>query len=90
MSRRALIIGGSVGGLFAATLLRTIGWDALVFERTSGNLADRGTGIGTREELFAVMRRIGIEVDASIGIDVLSRICLDRNGAITHNCRFLR
>jgi 2-polyprenyl-6-methoxyphenol hydroxylase-like FAD-dependent oxidoreductase len=84
MSRRALIIGGSVGGLFAATLLRTIGWDALVFERTSGNLADRGTGIGTREELFAVMRRIGIEVDASIGIDVLSRICLDRNGAITH------
>ena len=31
MSRRALIIGGSVGGLFAATLLRTIGWETLVF-----------------------------------------------------------
>ena len=24
---RALVIGGSVGGLFAANLLRTIGWD---------------------------------------------------------------
>jgi 2-polyprenyl-6-methoxyphenol hydroxylase-like FAD-dependent oxidoreductase len=84
VSRRALIIGGSVGGLFAATLLRTIGWETLVFERTNGNLADRGTGIGTREELFAVMRRIGIAVDASIGVDVRSRICLDRDGTIAH------
>ena len=84
VSRRALIIGGSVGGLFAATLLRTIGWETLVFERTNGNLADRGTGIGTREELFAVMRRIGIAVDANIGVDVRSRICLDRDGTIAH------
>ena len=30
---RALIIGGSVGGLFAATLLRSTGWDVAVFER---------------------------------------------------------
>jgi len=25
--QRALIIGGSVGGLFAANMLRSIGWD---------------------------------------------------------------
>ena len=31
--QRALIIGGSVGGLFAANLLRSTGWDAAVFER---------------------------------------------------------
>ena len=30
---RALIIGGSVGGLFAANMLRSVGWDAQVFER---------------------------------------------------------
>ena len=84
MSGRALIIGGSVGGLFAATLLRTIGWETLVFERTNGNLADRGTGIGTRDEMFAVMRRSGIAVHASIGIAVGSRICLDCDGSIAH------
>jgi 2-polyprenyl-6-methoxyphenol hydroxylase-like FAD-dependent oxidoreductase len=84
MSGRALIIGGSVGGLFAATLLRTIGWETLVFERTNGNLADRGTGIGTRDEMFAVMRRSGIAVHASIGIAVGSRICLDCDGTIAH------
>ena len=67
---RALVIGGSVGGLFAAHLLRGVGWDVAVFERAAGDLGDRGTGIGTREELFAVMRRIGLATDASIGIGV--------------------
>jgi 2-polyprenyl-6-methoxyphenol hydroxylase-like FAD-dependent oxidoreductase len=79
---RALIIGGSVGGLFAANLLRTVGWQPTVVERSGNILADRGTGIGTRDELFAVMRRIGITVDASIGVGVRSRICLDRDGTV--------
>jgi 2-polyprenyl-6-methoxyphenol hydroxylase-like FAD-dependent oxidoreductase len=82
VNRKALVIGGSVGGLFTANLLRQIGWQAIVFERSQGRLADRGTGIGTRPELFAVMRRIGISIDASIGVDVRSRICLDRDGTI--------
>ncbi len=84
---RALVIGGSVGGLFAAHLLRDIGWDVVVFERAASDLGDRGTGIGTREELFAVMRRIGLATDASIGIGVEGRVGLDRDGASSTNCR---
>ena len=80
----ALVIGGSVGGLFAANLLRTVGWDVTVFERADGDLGDRGAGVGTRPELFAVMRRIGLHTDASIGVEVSSRICLDRGGNIVH------
>ena len=80
----ALVIGGSVGGLFAANLLRTIGWDVTVFERASGDLGDRGAGIGTRPELFAVLRRIGISLDSSIGVEVASRMCLDRDGSVIH------
>ena len=71
---RALVIGGSVGGLFAAHLLRRAGWEVALFERAPGDLGDRGTGIGTREELFAVMRRIGLGADASIGIGVEGRV----------------
>src|SRR5690242_3670593 len=82
---RALVIGGSVGGLFAAHLLRDIGWDVAVFERTAGDLGDRGTGIGTRDELFAVMRRIGLATDASIGIGVEGRVGLDRDGRVIHD-----
>src|SRR5256885_3465296 len=81
---RALVIGGSVGGLFAAHLLQNIGWDVAVFERAAGDLGDRGTGIGTRDELFAAMRRIGLATDASAGIGVDGRVGLDRDGRIIH------
>ena len=78
--QRALIIGGSLGGLFAAHWLRTIGWDVAVFERVDDDLASRGAGIGTHEELLAGLRRLGLPADESIGIQVRQRICLDRNG----------
>ena len=80
--KRALVIGGSVGGLFAAGLLLKAGWNATVFERSLEDLAGRGAGIGTRPDLFAVMRRIGIAPDPTVGVSVKSRLCLDRNGAI--------
>lgn len=80
--RHALVIGGSLSGLFAANLLRTIGWDVTVFERARGDLAGRGAGLGTHEELFAVMRQIGIRADDSIGVEWRSRVVLDRSGNI--------
>ena len=61
--QRALIIGGSVGGLFAANLLRSVGWDAVVFERNSEELTGRGAGISTHPQLHDVMRRLGIPFD---------------------------
>jgi 2-polyprenyl-6-methoxyphenol hydroxylase-like FAD-dependent oxidoreductase len=79
-----LVIGGSVAGMFAAHLLRGFGWDVNVFERAAGDLGDRGTGIGTRDELFAVMRRIGLPADASVGVAVRGRIGLGRDGRVLH------
>src|SRR5262245_18745422 len=64
MSRRALVIGGSLGGLFAAHLLRSVGWQVDVFDRSAEDLAGRGAGLGTHEALVAVLRRIGIDTDA--------------------------
>ncbi len=80
----ALIIGGSVGGLFAAHLLRSIGWDVTVFERNVENLAGRGAGIGTQDALHEVMRRLGMPIDDTMGVEVRSCICLDRAGQIVH------
>lgn len=82
--KRALVIGGSIGGLFAASWLRAIGWNVTVFERVKDDLASRGAGIGTHEELRAVIRRLGLTVDESIGVWVHTRICLDRGGRVTH------
>jgi len=81
---RALVIGGSLGGLFAANMLRAIGWETFVFERVDDDLAGRGAGIGTHHEMLDVMRRLGLTVDASIGVGVHTRVCLDRSGRITH------
>jgi 2-polyprenyl-6-methoxyphenol hydroxylase-like FAD-dependent oxidoreductase len=80
MSGRALIIGGSVGGLFAAHLLRSVGWDAVVFERNPEDLTGRGAGISTHPQLHDVMRRLGIPFDHSMAINVDTVLFLDRSG----------
>jgi 2-polyprenyl-6-methoxyphenol hydroxylase-like FAD-dependent oxidoreductase len=87
---RALIIGGSLGGLFAGLLLRQAGWDVTVFERSTGNLASRGAGVGTHVELFDVMRRLGITVDETIGVSISSRICLARDGTVIAQLPFAK
>ncbi len=61
--RRALIVGGSLGGLITAHLLRRAGWDATVFERNDEELASRGVGLGTHPPLIAVLKRAGIDFD---------------------------
>ncbi len=68
--RRALVIGGSLGGLIAAHLLRSTGWDAVVFERNDEELASRGVGLGTHPQLIAMLRRAGIAFDETMGIQV--------------------
>ena len=78
--QRALIIGGSVGGLFAANMLRSIGWDATVFERNPEELSGRGAGISTHPQLHDVTRRIGIPFDDSMGIPIDKVIFLDHDG----------
>lgn len=80
--RRALVIGGSLGGLFAASLLRNAGWQADIFERVPEELAGRGAGIVTHPELLDTLRRCAVEIDESIGVEVPLRITLDASGRI--------
>ena len=46
---RAAIVGGSMGGLSTALLLRELGHDADVFERATGELTGFGAGIVAHE-----------------------------------------
>ena len=50
--RRAIVIGGSMSGLFTAAFLRQIGWDADVYERSPVELVGRGAGITSHPELL--------------------------------------
>jgi 2-polyprenyl-6-methoxyphenol hydroxylase-like FAD-dependent oxidoreductase len=86
--RRALVIGGSMGGLFAANLLLRAGWDVEVFERVGAELAERGAGIVTHGELFRALQRIGIAIDDTIGIEAQTRTVLDREGQLVAEIQF--
>jgi len=80
--RRALVIGGSLGGLIAAHLLRSTGWDATVFERDNEELASRGVGLGTHPELIAILKRAGVAFDDSMGVRVPRVVCIDHSGKV--------
>jgi 2-polyprenyl-6-methoxyphenol hydroxylase-like FAD-dependent oxidoreductase len=80
--RRAVIIGGSMSGLFSAAFLRQIGWDADVYERSPVELVGRGAGITTHPELLDALEASGAGTQG-LGIEVPKRFALDRQGRIT-------
>jgi 2-polyprenyl-6-methoxyphenol hydroxylase-like FAD-dependent oxidoreductase len=79
--RRAIIIGGSMSGLFAAAFLRQIGWDAHVYERSTIELVGRGAGITTHPELLQALESSGAGT-RDLGVEVERRIVLDRTGRV--------
>jgi 2-polyprenyl-6-methoxyphenol hydroxylase-like FAD-dependent oxidoreductase len=78
---RAVVIGGSLGGLLAANLLARDGWDVEVFEQADAALAGRGAGIISHPELFRALQVIGVPLDDSYGVDIPLRATYDRSGA---------
>lgn len=77
---RALIAGGSLGGLLAANMLHRAGWDVLVLERANATLSGRGAGIVTHPELFECLEAAGLTIDDKIGVPVPGRVTLGRDG----------
>jgi 2-polyprenyl-6-methoxyphenol hydroxylase-like FAD-dependent oxidoreductase len=79
---RALVIGGSMSGLLAASLLRQQGWDVDVFERVEGELAGRGAGIVAQPEIRQAFDQLGIDFGSSIGVDTILRRTFDPAGTM--------
>jgi 2-polyprenyl-6-methoxyphenol hydroxylase-like FAD-dependent oxidoreductase len=80
--RRAVIIGGSMSGLFTAAFLRQIGWNVDVYERSRVELVGRGAGITGHLELFDALEASGAGTK-DLGIEVPKRVAIDRDGRIT-------
>src|SRR5215475_16126882 len=58
--RRAIVIGGSIAGLFVGAFLRRIGWQVDIYERSSIELIGRGVGIfATHLELLEALDKCG-------------------------------
>jgi 2-polyprenyl-6-methoxyphenol hydroxylase-like FAD-dependent oxidoreductase len=79
---RALIIGGSMSGLFAARRLLRDGWDVQVYERSPVELSGRGAGIVTQPQVLQTLHALGLEATRDLGVDVSRRRTLDREGRV--------
>jgi 2-polyprenyl-6-methoxyphenol hydroxylase-like FAD-dependent oxidoreductase len=86
--RRALIVGGSMSGLLAAAMLGRRGWQAEIFERVPGELADRGAGIVAQSGLIAQLAALGFD-PRDLGVEIAARKMLDGDGRViaARECR---
>jgi len=78
---RVLIAGGSIGGLTAAVLLRDLGCEVDVFERSRAALEDRGAGIvvlPVTERYF----RERTEADTRVSLELTYWTYMDRLGNV--------
>jgi 2,6-dihydroxypyridine 3-monooxygenase len=84
---RVAVVGGSLGGLTAALLLRELGLDVTVYERSSTELEQRGAGIGflpTSSRYLTERARIDLD-EVSISTNQIRY--LDRQGRVVHEQR---
>jgi 2-polyprenyl-6-methoxyphenol hydroxylase-like FAD-dependent oxidoreductase len=79
---RALIIGGSLGGLLTASTLRAIGWRVDVFERSPHALDSRGGGIVLQPDVLHAFHFAGLKQPHALGVASGDRIFLDRLGDV--------
>lgn len=87
MKGRAIVIGGSIGGLFTAALLRKEGWEVNVYERVDVELAGRGAGIVTHKPLLEALEICGAGTE-DLGVVSQQRTAYDREGKVTHQFEF--
>ena len=87
MTRRALVVGGSVAGLCAAAMLVRAGWQVEVFEKAGSELEGRGAGIATHLELHQAMARAGCDV-SQLGPTVSERVVFNLEGEVIESWRY--
>lgn len=84
---KVIIVGGSVGGLFAGVLLHRAGWQVTVYERSVTGLGGKGAGLVAQPDVSRILAEIGREDVLRAGVVARERIFLDRQGRIVQTIR---
>ena len=84
-SCRVGIAGGSLGGLTTGLVLRDLGIDVTIFERSPAELQERGAGIGLLPETYRyLVERGGVPLDEISTLTTHIRY-LSRSGDVVHD-----
>ncbi|MET0651715.1 MAG: hypothetical protein ABWY63_04290, partial [Hyphomicrobiaceae bacterium] len=81
-TRRAIVIGGSMSGLFCGLYLRRAGWTVDIFERSAVALTGRGAGIMTHAEMHEALAELGLDTSRGFGVPVERRLALGAGGEV--------
>ncbi len=85
--QRAAVIGGSLGGLTAALLLRDLGFEVEIYERSAAELEQRGAGIGFLPMSYRyLVERANLDLD-DVSVVTHAIHYLGRDGRIVHDER---
>jgi len=79
---RAIVIGGSLGGLFSAICLRAIGWHVEIFERSPQELDSRGGGLVLQPSVLDALDFAGVAAGDDFGVPSRDRIFVARDGSV--------
>ncbi|MFL9992765.1 FAD binding domain-containing protein [Paraburkholderia sediminicola] len=79
---RAVVIGGSLGGLLAATTLRAADWQVDVFETSPNELESRGGGVVLQPDVLDALHFASVALPNPPGVASGERIYLDREDNI--------
>ena len=81
---RVGVVGGSLGGLTAALVLRDLGSEVDVWERSTAELESRGAGIVVLDETLRYLRERTTIRDDEVTIATSTLRYLDEHGSIVH------
>ena len=79
---KVVVVGGSLGGLFNAIALRSLGFRVDVFEKSSGLMKDRGAGIVFQQEVADLLTRYEVAPLDAIVVSVRTRRYLGHDGTV--------
>jgi len=79
---RAIVIGGSLGGLL---MMLAIGWQVDIYERSAHDLDSRGGGVVLQPDVVEAFQRAGIDTQA-LGVVAHERYYLNP-AALLNRCR---
>src|ERR1700693_577043 len=82
---QGVVVGGSLGGLFNAIALRSLGCEVEVFDKSSGLMKDRGAGIVFQQEVADFLTRYEVAPLDSIVVPVRTRRYLNADGSVAQD-----
>src|ERR1700726_2004232 len=80
---KVIVAGGSLGGLFNAIALRSLGCDVEVFEKSSGLMKDRGAGIVFQQEVAEFLTQFKVSPLDAVVVPVRTRRYLAPDGSVS-------